>query len=337
MIHDVPLRFTIRMAWLVVLVVAVVGNASHRGPAIPLVAVAAAAWIAWTSARYQRWALVAIVVLASTGAVLSLWAPAALGFVAMAGIAAGSTFELRRAALIAMVGPVVLVAVFAAAGWSTGIVVGGAAGALAGLVLGVARRQARQADEQQARTHLARELHDVLAHTLAALAVQLEAAEAVLDAGDDERLRELLQRSRRLVSDGIDETAEAVRALRDEPVEIAQRLAELVNGDEATLHIEGTPRPLPARAGFALYRAAQEALTNVRKHAPGAPTEVSLAFADGVTVLRVVNGPSPSPPTRAPGSRLGLQGMRERLELAGGSLDANASAQGFVVEATVPA
>jgi signal transduction histidine kinase len=255
----------------------------------------------------------------------------------MAGIAAGSTFELRRAAIAAMVGPAVLVVVFAAAGWSTGIVVGGAAGALAGLVGGVARRQARQSDEQRARTHLARELHDVLAHTLAALAVQLEAAEAVLDAGDERKLRELVSRSRRLVAEGIDETAEAVRALRDEPVEIAHRLAELVDGDAATLRIEGTPRPLPARAGLALYRAAQEALTNVRKHAPGAPTEVSLAFGDGFTVLRVVNGASPAPATDAPGSRLGLQGMRERLELAGGSLDADASGPGFVVQATVPA
>jgi signal transduction histidine kinase len=333
----VPLRFGIRLAWLVVLVAAALANASQRGAAIPLVGAAAAAWLLWTSARDPRAALVAVVTLASAGAVLSVWTETALGFVAMAGIAAGSTFELRRAAVAAMVGPAVLVVAFAVAGWSTGVVAGGATAALAGLIGGVARRQARQADEQKARTHLARELHDVLAHTLAALAVQLEAAEAVLDARDEDKLRELLRRSRRLVSDGIDETAEAVRALRDEPVEIAQRLAELVDGDVATLVIEGTPRPLPARAGFALYRAAQEALTNVRKHAPGATTEVSLAFAEGVTVLRVVNGASPAPPTHAPGSRLGLQGMRERLELAGGSLDADASGPGFVVQATVPA
>jgi signal transduction histidine kinase len=335
-IREAPLRFAIRLAWLVVLVGAVLANAENRAAAIPLVASAAAAWLRWTTARESRYSPAAILVMASAGALLSLWTPVALGFVAMAGIAAGSTFELGRAALVALAGPAVLVVAFAAAGWSTGVVAGGAAGALAGLVGGVARRQAHEAAEQRARTHLAREVHDVLAHTLAALAIQLEAAEAVLDAGDEARLREVLQRSRRLVADGIEETAEAVRALRDEPVEIAERLRDLVT-DGSTLRIEGTPRPLPARAGLALYRAAQEALTNAHKHAPGAPTEVVLSFSRTETVLRVENGVSTQPPERAPGSRLGLQGMRERLELAGGTLSADASRHGFVVRATVPA
>ena len=278
----------------------------------------------------------AVVVMGAAGGALALWTTVALGFVAVAGIAAGSTFELRRAAPLALVGPVVLVAAFAAGGWSTGVVAGGAAGALAGLVGGVARRQARERDAQQARTHLARELHDVLAHTLAALAIQLEAAEAVLDSGDDARLRDLLRRSRQLVTNGIEETAQAVRALRDEPVAIVDRLEELLAG-EVPLHVDGTPRSLPADAGLALYRAAQEGLTNARKHAPGAPAEVSLAFGRGSTTVRVRNGASPAPPANAPGAGLGLQGLRERLELAGGHLDAGASGEGFVVEATVPA
>ena len=335
MSRTVPLRFAVRAAWLLVLAVVVLADASDRLAALPFVAAAGAGWLGWASARRQGRAAAAILVLAGAGAVLSTWSTVALGFVAMAGIAAGSTFELRRAAALALAGPAALVAVFAVAGWSTGTVAGGIAGALAGLVGGVSRRQSKDAESQEARAHLARELHDVLAHTLAALAVQLEAAEAVLDAGDEPKLRELLARARRLVADGIDETAEAVRALRDEPVEIAERLRELV-GSDATLQIDGTPRPLPARAGFALYRAAQESLTNARKHAPGASTDVSIVFADRATVLRVVNGPSPSPPVRAQGSRLGLQGMRERLELAGGTLDAHGDERGFVVQATVP-
>jgi signal transduction histidine kinase len=268
--------------------------------------------------------------------VLSVWTETALGFVAMAGIAAGSTFELRRAAVAAMVGPAVLVVAFAVAGWSTGVVAGGATAALAGLIGGVARRQARQADEQKARTHLARELHDVLAHTLAALSVQLEAADALLENGDLEKLRAALGRSRSLVASSIDETAQALRALRDEAVPIAERLAELAREDDVPLRVEGAPRPLPPDAGLALYRAAQEALTNARKHAPGAAREMSLAFERGRTVLRVSNGAPPAPVRDAPGSGLGLQGMRERLELAGGRLDTASGDGGFTVEATVP-
>jgi signal transduction histidine kinase len=333
--NDVPLRFGVRLAWLVVLVAAVAANASDRAVAIPLVLPATAAWLAWTTARRTDVEVAAIVVLAAAGATLTVWTPIALGFVAMAGIAAGASFDVRRAALVALAGPAALVVAFAAAGWSTPRVVGGMAAALAGLVGGVARRQAREREAQLARAHLAREQHDVLAHTLAALAVQLEAAEAVLDAGDEAKLRALLERSRSLVASGIEETAQAVRTLRDGPVEIADRLARLVADDAIPLRVEGTPRPLPAGAGLALYRAAQEALTNVRKHAPGAATEVSLTFGDRVTVLRVANAASASG-DRAPGARLGLQGMRERLELAGGRLEVDDGGGGFVVEATVP-
>jgi signal transduction histidine kinase len=334
--NDAPLRFAFRLGWLVVLVIAVAANASNRVVAIPLLAAAAGAWVVWARARREGQVAVAIVVIGAAGGTLAFWTTVALGFVAIAAIAAGSTFALRRAVPLALVGPAVLVATFAAGGWATGVVAGGVAGGLAGLVGGVARRQAREREAQQARTHLARELHDVLAHTLAALAIQLEAAEAVLDSGDTARLRDLLLRSRQLVTNGIEETAQAVRALRDEPVAIVDRLEELLAG-EIPLQVDGTPRELPAGAGLALYRAAQEGLTNARKHAPGAATEVSLAFGRSSTTVRVRNGECPAPPANAPGSGLGLQGLRERLELAGGRLDAGRAGDGFVVEATVPA
>jgi signal transduction histidine kinase len=100
--------------------------------------------------------------------------------------------------------------------------------------------------------------------------------------------------------------------------------------------VEGTPRPLPPAAGLALYRAAQEAVTNARKHAPGAPTTVSLAFRDHATVVTVSNGRGEAS-LPGPGAGLGLQGMRERLELAGGALTTAASPEGWTVEATVQA
>lgn len=336
--NDAPLRFAFRVLWLAILVAAVVRDTSQGFSVVaPLVAVATAGWLTWAAGRRPSRAVVAIVATAVAGAVLAQGTPVALAFLAIAGIAAGSTFDLRRAGTVALAGPAALVVASDAHGWSTGLVAGGTAAALAGLVGGLARRQAREREAAAARTHLARELHDVLAHTLAALSVQLEAAGALLDSGDTEKLRTVLARSRGLVASSIDETAQALRALREEPVAIAERLAELAREDDVPLHVEGTPRPLPPTAGLALYRAAQEALTNAHKHAPGAPASISLTFAPRETVLRIVNAAPDAPPAGAPGTGLGLQGMRERLELAGGHVVAGATGRGFAVEARVPA
>ncbi|MFD0328707.1 sensor histidine kinase [Streptacidiphilus monticola] len=90
------------------------------------------------------------------------------------------------------------------------------------------------------------------------------------------------------------------------------------------LEVEGVPRPLAAEAGLAVRRTAQEALTNVRKHAPGASARVRLAYAeDGGVQLEVVNGPGRRPAELGDsGSGYGLLGMRERAELLGGELEA---------------
>jgi signal transduction histidine kinase len=293
--------------------------------------VCAGALVAW--ARTE--AIAAVAVLGVAGALLAIWSSVAIGFLVVAGIAAGTTRALRLAAPLALLGPVTLLIATAVHGWSTPLVAGGAAAALGGLVGGIGRRQAQERMREHARVDLARELHDVLAHTLGALAVQLEAATAVEESGDREQLAELLQRSRKLVARGLDETAEAVRALRDEPVPIAERVVALVEGTGVALQIDGAPRPLPAKPGLALYRAAQEAITNAGKHAPGAAVELRLAFHDGETVLTVRN--DAAQPSVAPGAGLGLQGMRERVELAGGHVETARTAQGFVVEAAVPA
>jgi signal transduction histidine kinase len=222
-------------------------------------------------------------------------------------------------------------------GRAAGLALGGAAAALAGLVGGLARRQGQEQQQRSTQLAVAREVHDLLAHTLAAVAVQLEAADAVIaDGGDPAKLRALVQRSRGLVREGIEETRAAVSALRDEPVELVGRLGALVAGEPVELRVEGEPRPLAPKAGLALYRAAQEALTNARKHAPGAPLTMALEFRDDDVVLRVDNGAATSAPTSVE-SGFGLQGMRERLELAGGGLDVGATASGWRVEARVPA
>jgi signal transduction histidine kinase len=335
---DPPLRTLIRVAMLAVVVAAILAHGEPRGVTAPLVAVAAVGWWGWATGGYRRPARTAACILALgvAGGLVALWVPIAVGFLAAAGVAAGTSFDLRRAVPLSMAGPLALAGGSAVHGWSLGLVVGGCAAALAGLLGGVARRQTAERAEQAARTALARELHDVLAHTLSALAVQLEAAEAVLEVGDTVALREVLDRSRRLVATGMDEAAGAVRALRDEPVAIADRLADLVADARVPLQVEGTPRALPPDAGIALYRATQEALSNARKHAPGAQTTVSLAFRRDATVVTVRNGRG-NGHVHAPGAGLGLHGMRERLELAGGELEAQSSDEGFTVEARVPA
>ena len=129
---------------------------------------------------------------------------------------------------------------------------------------------------------------------------------------DPAKARQLVQQARGLAVQGLDETRQAVHALRDEPVALAEQLASLAARDGAELTVTGEPRPLDADAGLALYRAAQEALTNARKHAPGAPVSIRLDFDPTSTVLMVTNGSCPSGAvTSEP------QGRRRRLRPPG--------------------
>ncbi|WP_344653552.1 sensor histidine kinase [Cryptosporangium japonicum] len=119
------------------------------------------------------------------------------------------------------------------------------------------------------------------------------------------------------------------------------RLSALVteSGVRAVLVEDGDPGRVPAVVGRAAYRVVQEGLTNVRKHAPGAAATVTLGYGpDGVRVS-VRNGPAASTPDPAlVGSGTGLLGLRERVELLGGSLDSGpCDGGGFLLEARLPA
>jgi signal transduction histidine kinase len=343
--RDSPIRTTMRAGWLIVLLALIGFQLAGHDTRVKIVggvalAVAAACWLGWPAARKAGHApatIAALVGLGSAGAVLAPWSGPAVAFLVVAAIAAAASFGLVEATAVAAVGPALLAVLVAAERDSAGLALGGAAAALAGLVGGIARRQTQEQQVRSTQLEVAREVHDLLAHTLAAVAVQLEAADAVLaDGGDPAKLRALVQRSRGLVREGIEETRAAVGALRDEPVELVGRLDALVAGEPVALQVTGEPRRLPPKAGLALYRAAQEALTNARKHAPGAPLTMVLEFRADDVVLRVDNGAATAAPTATP-SGFGLQGMRERLELAGGRLDVGATASGWRVEARVPA
>ena len=115
------------------------------------------------------------------------------------------------------------------------------------------------------------------------------------------------------------------------------------------MRIDGTPRPLPAEASLALFRGAQEALTNIARYAPGAATAVTVSYQAGRTLVTVEDHarPSAASPGLAaePGSALladaggghGLTAMRERARRAGGTARAGPTAGGWLVELEVPA
>jgi signal transduction histidine kinase len=130
--------------------------------------------------------------------------------------------------------------------------------------------------------------------------------------------------------------------LRDEPLALGAQLAALASADGAALTVTGDERRLAPDAELALYRAAQEALSNARKHAPGAPVTLRLEFAPSATVLTVENGECPDghgapSPLGGTGGGYGLRGMRERIELLGGELSTAAAGGGWTVRAAVPA
>jgi signal transduction histidine kinase len=104
-----------------------------------------------------------------------------------------------------------------------------------------------------------------------------------------------------------------------------------------TLRIEGQERPLPVDSSLALYRGAQEALTNVARYAPSACTTVTMRYEPDCTQLSVDNGVSATPPRERMGGGRGLAGLRERIERAGGTMSSGPTDEGWRVEIEVPA
>ncbi|HLU72610.1 MAG TPA: histidine kinase [Nonomuraea sp.] len=314
----------------------------------------------------ERRAPVIALVVAGVSALAAAVGPSADGtamIMACVGLAAFSMSTRPSPLVITMVtGVVVTAAVLSAP--SAGDAFGNAAVMLVVVVLGLSRRQYRvqaehaqqlleqtrraQAERARAaaldeRTRIARELHDVLAHSLGALSVQLELADALLsEKGDLDDGLERVRRARRLATDGLAEARHVVAALRDDVPPLDEAVARLVaahGGDhpgQIRFEVGGTPRPLPPPAAVCLLRTAREALTNAARHAPGAPITVELDYRAGAVRLTVRNvlagGDRPSP------GGYGLAGMRERLALAGGSLSAGATGEGgWQVAAEVPA
>jgi signal transduction histidine kinase len=222
--------------------------------------------------------------------------------------------------------------------------------------------RARRAEEDQAhrvaearrgeRTKIAREMHDVLAHRLSLLAAYAGALEFRPDAPPDE-----LARAAGVIRDGahqaLEELREVIGVLRDDPAEpesdrpqpTLSDLPRLLDearaaGTQVRLDDRRTDAgTVPDVLGRTVYRVVQEGLTNVRKHAPGQEATVLLGGRRGRNLLVVVinrTGPATADPARIPGSGSGLVGLRERVQLAGGRLDAKSGHGRFRLWAVLP-
>lgn len=193
------------------------------------------------------------------------------------------------------------------------------------------------------RTRIARELHDVLAHSLAGLSLNLQGARLMLvrDGASAEAIAQV-ERAQKLASEGLAEARKAVAALRDDAVGVERAVADLLagyrmdSGARADLKVEGEPRELDAAVGTALVRAVQEALANTRKHAPKADVEVILSYTSGTVELTVADRQGRRPP-EAPTAGYGLRGMTERVALLDGRLDSGPVEDGWRIHLTVPA
>ncbi|MFD8737593.1 sensor histidine kinase [Streptomyces sp. NPDC059618] len=206
----------------------------------------------------------------------------------------------------------------------------------------VQERAAHAAEAQSAalaeRARIAREIHDVLAHSLSAQLVHLEAARLLIERGADrEVILERVVAARGMAREGLAETRQALSALRGEMSPLEDFLDELVaTAGCAGVTVTGERQPLPAEASQAVRRVAQEALTNVRKHAPGAKIDIRLDYGAHEVTLDVRDSGGKPGELSGSGAGYGLLGMRERAELLGGSLDAGPGDEGFVVTLKVP-
>jgi signal transduction histidine kinase len=197
------------------------------------------------------------------------------------------------------------------------------------------------------RQRLAREMHDVLAHSLSGLMLQLEGARMLAaEDSSDPRLPRAINRAHQLGKTGLDEARRAIGMLRDDELPGPERLAGLAAQFEqdrdvpCRLIVSGEAHELESEARLALYRVAQEALTNITKHSQPVRVELHLAYelsAIRLTVEDFTTTNRSRPASTGESGGYGLTGMRERAELLGGTLTTETTSSGFRVELDVPA
>jgi signal transduction histidine kinase len=332
----------------------------HPSPAalVSAVAVAAAALL-----LAQRRPLLLYAVAATAGiAVLGYGTSSNVGWFAVCLVAAWCAVVARRSqALAYWAGVLIFFAVEwiwldrdqGWGAWMAGTTLTLAAGLLIRYQLELVRQlreaQAGLAERARAeeRNRIGRELHDVIAHTLTVTLLHISSARLAVEHDLPDAARALAE-AERLGRESLDEVRQVVGVLHPhtEPAATSQpgraplpsvdglpALAERFRsaGADVTLTVEGDVARLPATTGLAVYRIAQEALTNAVKHAPGAATVARLTVEAGAARLTVDSAATPGT-----GTGLGMVSMRERAESLGGQCEAGPGGSGWLVCATFP-
>ena len=205
------------------------------------------------------------------------------------------------------------------------------------------RAQAEQAEElatTRERNRLAREIHDGVGHYLTVINIQLEAARSLFEK-DPTKAQQAVDKAARLSKEALEDVRRSVGTLRtdDDRPALPEALTRLVKdaGIEVDLTIAGESRRLSSAVEHALFRATQEGLTNVRKHAHANKTHVHLDLSQAsiVSLTVIDDGKGPSTDASSPG--YGLRGMHERIELLGGKVSTVARPEGgFQLNVEVP-
>lgn len=310
--------------------------------------------------RSRTWENAALLALATLGgcAVHAVTPFVGLSIIYLVAWVAPFRARLWQAALITLLGSGGYVLVSIGSGLEVDATWGPAWGLVWVLVLGgilkytveTRRRSAEVADARareavlDERRRLAREMHDILAHSLSAQIVHLEGARLLLERrGDTAQALQRILRAGDLARDGLAEAKRAVAALREDPVSLSEELHRLGeahradSGAECEVSATETGEALAPAAALLCARAAQEALTNVRKHAAGAEVSMSLRREEGDYLLEVADTGGDSGDLAGTGGGYGLVGLRERAESLGGSLEAEPAPPGFRVRLRVPA
>ena len=289
------------------------------------------ALLAWTvteayppaAARYGTWALPVvrgvIAVAAGFACAAGGGGTAMVAFAFVAAMAAGINSGFVSALAVTAAGILAIEVSGLVFGQGLGTLLGLPVFVLTGLVIGrnwggyrvqaeqsaalLAQREQLQAEQRRAdlldeRARIAREIHDVLAHSLGALGIQIQAARAVLHK-DANQAGELLAAAQQMAAEGLVETRRAVHALRADTLPLDEELALVTDTHAQRYHVPvsydtgGVPAALPPDATLALLRIAQEALVNAAKHAAGQPVAVRLDYGDADVRLTVRNGLPP--------------------------------------------
>ncbi|UFU13937.1 histidine kinase [Curtobacterium sp. C1] len=327
--------------------------------------VALAAWLLRVVARTERVLLVAtwcMVVAGSAVVVPSRTVMIAIPLVAVVVIGASRLQPVWAGPVAAVVAVVLVAGTAAALAAPVSVVLGTGAGVLLAAVVGFSRRQlrvaeerTRQAEAEQQRAQLladrartARDVHDVLAHSLGGLVLQLDAVEALLEAGRVDEATRRAGAARALAASGLAEARRAVHALRDDTVppapELPSDLPALVAahrsfGGTLTTHGDQALAAVDAAHRHVVVAAVREALSNARRHAPGRPVVLSVDRDGSAVRVTVTNPLDPAGGAGGPGDGHGLAGMRERFAELGddSAVEAGAAGPEFVVTMRVPA